>query len=33
MAEKREKRRNWKRAPAVLVMLAAAAALLTPAGA
>ena len=32
MAEKREKRRNWKRAPAVLVMLAAAAALLTPAG-
>lgn len=32
MVEKREKRRNWKRAPAVLVMLAAAAALLTPAG-
>ena len=32
MVEKREKRRNWKRAPAVLVMLAASAALLTPGG-
>ena len=32
MVEKREKKRNWKRAPAVLVMLAACAALLTPAG-
>lgn len=32
MVEKREKKRNWKRAPAVLVMLAASAALLTPAG-
>lgn len=32
MAGKREKRRNWKRIPAVLVMLAVSAALLTPAG-
>lgn len=32
MAGKRQKRRNWKRAPAVLVMMAASAVLLTPAG-
>lgn len=32
MAGKREKRRNWKRAPAVLTMMAASALLLTPAG-